>query len=222
MQISCAVTAQLISDFAFFCYLDNTITLLLKSKILSFYSSSAALQAGLCQTWSETPKTCFLELWLLSHMMFSTWHKIISCTSVSLIKYTGFLIPFSSNILAALKNKMKKLVTIQKIHKNVCDLQSSHSAANNLFFMQFLKDGVRTVGLKSGFKVFDSWPRGYKTFFSCSTQLRLKFILLINVKMPTIVGILTFISRINYRLWQSKSKIATYLGYFIIYEQFKI
>ena len=37
--------------------------------------------------------------------------------------------------------------------------------------------------------------------FSCSAQLRLKFILLINVKMPTIVGILTFISRINYRIW---------------------
>ena len=34
--------------------------------------------------------------------------------------------------------------------------------------------------------------------FSCSDQLRLKFILLINVKMPTIVGILTFMSRINY------------------------
>ena len=33
--------------------------------------------------------------------------------------------------------------------------------------------------------------------FSCSAHLRLKFILLINVKMPTIVGILTFISRIN-------------------------
>ena len=32
---------------------------------------------------------------------------------------------------------------------------------------------------------------------SCSTQLSLKFILLINVKMPLIVGILTFISRIN-------------------------
>ena len=29
---------------------------------------------------------------------------------------------------------------------------------------------------------------------SCSSQLRLKFILLINVKMPTIVGILTFIT----------------------------
>ena len=34
--------------------------------------------------------------------------------------------------------------------------------------------------------------------FSCSAQVSLKFILLINVKMPTIVGILTFMSRINY------------------------
>ena len=33
--------------------------------------------------------------------------------------------------------------------------------------------------------------------FSCSTQLRMKFILLINVQMPTFVCILTFISRIN-------------------------
>ena len=40
-------------------------------------------------------------------------------------------------------------------------------------------------------------PRGFKILFSCSTQLSMKFILLINVKMPTIVGILTFISRIN-------------------------
>ena len=32
---------------------------------------------------------------------------------------------------------------------------------------------------------------------SCTTQLSTKFILLINVKMPTIVGILTFISMIN-------------------------
>ena len=46
--------------------------------------------------------------------------------------------------------------------------------------------------------------------FSCSAQLRLKFILLINVKMPTIVGILTFISRINYRLWLSKPGISVY------------
>ena len=37
--------------------------------------------------------------------------------------------------------------------------------------------------------------------FSCSTQLRLKFILLINVKMPTVLGLLKFASRINYRFW---------------------
>ena len=33
--------------------------------------------------------------------------------------------------------------------------------------------------------------------FSCSTPLTTKFILLISVKMPTIVGILTLISMIN-------------------------
>ena len=33
--------------------------------------------------------------------------------------------------------------------------------------------------------------------FSYSTQLSTKFIMLINVKMPTIVGILIFISMIN-------------------------
>ena len=32
---------------------------------------------------------------------------------------------------------------------------------------------------------------------SCSTQLSMKFIMLINVKMPTIVGILSFISTVN-------------------------
>ena len=33
--------------------------------------------------------------------------------------------------------------------------------------------------------------------FTCSIQLRMKFILLINVQMPTVVGILTYISRID-------------------------
>ena len=39
-------------------------------------------------------------------------------------------------------------------------------------------------------------PKVIKLFL-CSTQLNTKFILLINVKIPTIVGILTFISMIN-------------------------
>ena len=67
------------------------------------------------------------------------------------------------------------------------------------------------------------WARGYKTF-PCSTQLSTKFqlliklklrqikkfldlslldvvfIMLINVKMPTIVGILTLMSRVNFVL----------------------
>ena len=41
-----------------------------------------------------------------------------------------------------------------------------------------------------------SGPKDIKLFL-CSTQLRTKFILFINVKMPTIVVILTFISMIN-------------------------
>ena len=44
--------------------------------------------------------------------------------------------------------------------------------------------------------VVDPGPK-VKKLFSYTTQLSMKFILLINVKMPTIVGILTFISLIN-------------------------
>ena len=47
--------------------------------------------------------------------------------------------------------------------------------------------------------------------FSCLTQLSMKFFLLINVKMPTIVGILTFISGKNNTLGLSgpiKSRIS--------------
>ena len=40
--------------------------------------------------------------------------------------------------------------------------------------------------------------KDYKTFFMLnSTQFSMKFFLLINVKMPTTVGILTFMSRKN-------------------------
>ena len=69
-----------------------------------------------------------------------------------------------------------------------------------------------------------AWPRGYKTFFmlnsaeheisnahkykknqeiqafSRSGKLKMLFFLLINVKMPTFVGILTFMSRKNFML----------------------
>ena len=61
-------------------------------------------------------------------------------------------------------------------------------------------------GFFESFQPYEPGPEVIKLFL-CSAQLRLKFILLINVKMPTIVGILTFISRINYRLWSSKPSI---------------
>ena len=48
-----------------FRYMDSTIPLLPKPEISSFYPSSVAAQPGLCQTWSETPKTGFLTTWLI-------------------------------------------------------------------------------------------------------------------------------------------------------------
>ena len=43
-----------------FRYMDSTISLLPKSEIASYLSSSLAVQASLFQTWSKTPKTSFL------------------------------------------------------------------------------------------------------------------------------------------------------------------
>ena len=57
--------------------------------------------------------------------------------------------------------------------------------------------------------------------FLCSTQLSTKFILLINVKMPTIVGILTFISMINTTFERFKARNFFIYRYFSFYEQLK-
>ena len=43
-----------------FRFMDTTIPLLSKFEISSLYPSSGSLHPGLCQTWSETPKTGFL------------------------------------------------------------------------------------------------------------------------------------------------------------------
>ena len=52
--------------------------------------------------------------------------------------------------------------------------------------------------------------------FSWSTQLSMKFFLLINVKMPTIVGILTFMSGKNSILGLSEPKKAKFLDICIL------
>ena len=51
-----------------------------------------------------------------------------------------------------------------------------------------------------------------------STQLSTKFILLIKVKMPTIVGILSFISMINTTSEGLKAKISFICQHFSVYE----
>ena len=57
--------------------------------------------------------------------------------------------------------------------------------------------------------------------FSCSTQLSMKIILLINVKMPIIVDILTFISMINTQSERLKARNYFICQYFSFYEQLK-
>ena len=57
--------------------------------------------------------------------------------------------------------------------------------------------------------------------FSCSTQLSMKFIMLINVKMPTIVGILIFISMINTISQKLKAINFFICRYFSLYVQLK-
>ena len=65
--------------------------------------------------------------------------------------------------------------------------------------------------------------RHYRIFIkknSCSTQVSIKLFLLINVKMPIIVGILTSMSGKNIILDLSESKKAKFLDIFI-YEHLK-
>ena len=57
--------------------------------------------------------------------------------------------------------------------------------------------------------------------FSCSTQLSIKFFLLIKVKMPTFVGILTFMRGKNSILGLSEPKKAKISQYFYTYEHSK-
>ena len=52
---------------------------------------------------------------------------------------------------------------------------------------------VTSFQMNFDFEILRAGPEVIK-LFPCSTQLSMKFFLLINVEMPTIVGILTFIS----------------------------
>ena len=60
-----------------------------------------------------------------------------------------------------------------------------------------------------------------KKMCSCSTHLSTKMILLINIKMPTSVGILTFIIMINTTYERLKARNVFICQYFSIYELLK-
>ena len=57
---------------------------------------------------------------------------------------------------------------------------------------------------------------------SCSTQVSMKFIMLMNVKMPTIVGILTFISMINTTSESLKARKVFIFSILTFYEQLEL
>ena len=59
-------------------------------------------------------------------------------------------------------------------------------------------------------------PRGYKFFFMLNSQLSMSFFRLINVKMPTIVGILTFMSGKNSILGLYEPENVDFLDIFIL------
>ena len=66
----------------------------------------------------------------------------------------------------------------------------------NCILMQVTVSCLCELSMKNVYNI-GTRPRDYSTLFSYSTQLSITFILLINVKMPIIVVILTFINRIN-------------------------
>ena len=81
--------------------------------------------------------------------------------------------------------------------------------------MHALSDSKRELVIK-----YKNIPRVYKTFHA--PPLSITFIMLIHVKMPTIVGILTFISMINTPAASLKARKALKFQHFSFYEQLKV
>ena len=81
--------------------------------------------------------------------------------------------------------------------------------------LQICIDRAHWLILMQNILVMIEGPKVIKPF-SCSTQLSMKVFLLINIKMPTIVGILTVMSGKNSILGLSESKKDTFLDIFIL------
>ena len=95
-------------------------------------------------------------------------------------------------------------------------LPLSHCALSGLVYTKRIVKGPRTVPWNCS----PIRPRGYKTF-SVLRSAEHEIILLINVKMPTIVGILTLISMINTTSERLKARNVFICRYLSFYEQLK-
>ena len=73
--------------------------------------------------------------------------------------------------------------------------RSSYRSSNRFVGKRCSFSRIHVKGVEK-YRIKQPGPEVIK-LFSCSTQLSIKFFLLINVKMPTIVGILRFMSRKN-------------------------
>ena len=79
---------------------------------------------------------------------------------------------------------------------------------------------MKLKNLKKFFRKGRPWAEVIKKI-PCSNQLSMKFIMHINVKMPTIVGILTFISMINTKSESLKASKVFIFQHFSFYEKLK-
>ena len=95
---------------------------------------------------------------------------------------------------------------IQVKQSNTSSVLSSETNANT----EMARDNDAT---KPGLEVIK--------LFLCSTQLSMKFIILINVKMPTHVGILTFVSMINTTSASLKARKVFLFQHFSLHERLK-
>ena len=100
---------------------------------------------------------------------------------------------------------------------NENDIIENGTAAINPFMSSRLRSGGNVMNNTLDYQ---SRPRVIK-LFSCSTQLSMNFFLLINVKMPTIVGISTVMSGKTSILGLSEPNISQISSYFYTYEHLK-
>ena len=160
--------------------------------------------------------------------------NVFVCLSVCLSNVPA-LHPEHTAILLQLSSQIFDLSILRKIIIHICKYfsivlhvythtENIHVHSNFINFCKPVRKLVEVYFMISDLlftKEKRSDPEVIK-LFPCSTRLSMKFILLVNVKMPTIVGILTFISRINTTSERLKARNVFICRYFSFYEQLKI